>query len=58
MRYCIIGAYALALHAKPRYTKDIDILVDAVVENAVRILAALNDFGFGSVRRCRNAARG
>jgi hypothetical protein len=24
VRYCIIGAFALAFHARPRYTKDID----------------------------------
>lgn len=45
----IVGAYALAFHAKPRYTKDIDILVEPSRENASRIIAALNDFGFGSV---------
>lgn len=49
VRYCIIGAYALALHAKPRYTKDMDILVDASPDNAARIMAVLKEFGFGSV---------
>jgi hypothetical protein len=49
VRYCVVGAYAVALYAKPRYTKDLDILVDATKENAERILAALNDFGFGSL---------
>jgi predicted nucleotidyltransferase len=49
VRYCVVGAYALALYAKPRYTKDVDILVDATRENAGRILAALDDFGFGSL---------
>jgi len=24
VRYCIIGAYALAFYARPRYTKDIE----------------------------------
>ncbi len=32
----------------PRYTGDIDIFVNPVKENAKLILAALNDFGFGS----------
>ena len=49
VRYCVVGAYALALYAKPRYTKDLAILVDATKENAGRILGALNDFGFGSL---------
>jgi len=49
VRYCIIGSHALAFHARPRYTKDIDILVEAGPDNADRILAALDEFGFGSL---------
>lgn len=49
VEYIIVGAYALAYHGAPRYTGDIDILVRPNVENAQRILRALNDFGFGSV---------
>ncbi len=45
-RYCIIGAYAVAFYAKPRYTKDMDILIDPTLKNAKRILKALNKFGF------------
>jgi hypothetical protein len=29
VRYCIIGSYALAFHVKPRYTKDMDILIES-----------------------------
>ena len=50
VRYCIIGAFAFGFHARPRYTKDIDILVEPTVLNARRILKALVDFGFGSLR--------
>ncbi len=46
VRYCIVGAYAVAFYAIPRYTKDMDIFVEASKENAVKILKALNDFGF------------
>ena len=49
VRYCLIGAFALAYHARPRYTKDIDLLVDASEENAERVLKALSDFGFSSI---------
>lgn len=49
IRYCIIGAFALAFHARPRYTKDMDILIDATTDNAKRLLAALREFGFGSL---------
>jgi len=46
VRYCIVGAYALALYAKPRYTKDIDILTEPSLENARRIVKSLAEFGF------------
>lgn len=50
VRYCIVGAFAVALHSRPRYTKDLDILVDPTLENGRRIVKALRDFGFGSLR--------
>jgi hypothetical protein len=43
----IVGAHAVAYHAKPRYTKDLDVLVEPSPENARRVLDALEDFGFG-----------
>ena len=49
VRYCIIGAFALAFHAWPRYTKDIDMLVEASADNATKILNVLDEFGFGSL---------
>ena len=50
VKYCIIGAYALAFYAKPRYTKDLDMVVKSDVENANKILKALNEFGFKSLK--------
>ena len=49
VRYCIIGAFALAFHARPRYTKDIHIFVEASADNAKKILKVLDEFGFGSL---------
>jgi len=49
VRYCIVGAFALAFHARPRYTKDLDILIDATIDNAKKLLVALSEFGFGSL---------
>ena len=46
IRYCIIGSYALAFHAKPRYTKDIDVLIEPSEKNSRRIVRALKEFGF------------
>ena len=45
----VIGAHAVAFHARPRYTKDIDIFVEASEENARRIIAAIEDFGFAEL---------
>ena len=47
VRYVIVGGYAVGFHARPRATKDIDVLVDRSLANARRVLAALRSF-FGS----------
>lgn len=49
VRYCIIGAFALAFHGRPRYTKDIDILIEASPDNSKKVMHALDEFGFGSL---------
>lgn len=49
VEYLIVGGYALAFHGAPRVTGDIDLYVRPAPENAERILAALNEFGFGSL---------
>jgi hypothetical protein len=48
VRYLVVGAYALAFHAKPRATKDLDVYVDPVPANARRLRAALVDFFGGA----------
>src|ERR1035438_492466 len=45
VKYLVIGAYAVAIHAQPRATKDLDILVKANPENAKAVFAALAEFG-------------
>lgn len=49
VRYCIVGAYAVGIYGAPRYTKDMDLLVEPCIENAQRIIKALAKFGFKSV---------
>jgi hypothetical protein len=44
-RYLIVGAYAVMKYSEPRYTKDLDIWVEASSENASRVYAALAEFG-------------
>lgn len=50
VKYCIVGAYAVAFHRKPRYTNDIDILVEPDIKNGERIIKALNQFGFTNLQ--------
>lgn len=43
VRYVIIGSIAAVLHGVPRATFDLDILIEATLENAQRLLDALNE---------------
>jgi len=45
VRFLIVGAYALALHGRPRATGDLDLWVEATPENAERVMRALVAFG-------------
>ena len=45
VRFLVVGAYALALHGRPRGTGDLDVWVEAIPENAVRVMQALAAFG-------------
>ena len=45
VRFLIVGAYALALHGRPRATGDLDVWVEATPENAGRVMRALAEFG-------------
>lgn len=49
VRFLIVGGYALAAHGHPRYTKDLDVWVWTDPSNAVRVVAALEEFGFGGL---------
>ena len=39
----------MAAHGVPRYTADIDLLVNPTPTNAARVVAAINAFGFASL---------
>jgi hypothetical protein len=49
VRYLIVGGLAFIYHAKPRYTKDIDLWIDADPENVRRANRALEEFGSPSL---------
>ncbi|PYV16695.1 MAG: hypothetical protein DMG07_07375 [Acidobacteria bacterium] len=45
VRFLVVGAYAVALHARPRATGDLDLWVEPTPENAARVMKALREFG-------------
>lgn len=45
VRFAILGGYAVGHHAKPRATKDLDLLVSGEGDNLERVGAALTAFG-------------
>lgn len=45
VRYLIIGGLAFIYHAKPRFTKDMDLWLDSDPENVERANEALSEFG-------------
>jgi predicted nucleotidyltransferase len=47
VRFVIVGGHAVAVHARPRYTEDLDVFVEPTPANARRLRAALAEFGFG-----------
>jgi len=49
VHYLIVGAYAVAFYSTPRYTKDMDIVIEPTDENAAKTIKALAQFGFKSL---------
>lgn len=49
VQFLVVGGYALAAHGHPRYTKDLDVWVWLGPENSQRIIAAIEEFGFGDL---------
>jgi hypothetical protein len=45
VRFMVVGAYALAVHGRPRATGDLDVWIDPTPENAAHVMRALNQFG-------------
>lgn len=49
VRYLVVGGYAVAFHGHPRYTKDLDLWIEPTPDNVRRLLAALEECGFGNL---------
>ncbi len=45
VRFLVVGAYAFAVHARPRATGDLDVWIEPTAENASRAMVALQAFG-------------
>ena len=45
VRFAVLGGYAVGHHAKPRATKDLDVLVSGSPENLEQLAQALTAFG-------------
>lgn len=45
VRYLIVGGYAFGVHAEPRATKDLDVLIRSDEENSASIFRALTQYG-------------
>ena len=43
--YLVVGGWAVGVHAEPRYTKDLDLLIGASPANLARVVSALERYG-------------
>ncbi|MDG4552634.1 MAG: hypothetical protein P9E24_00035 [Candidatus Competibacter sp.] len=48
VEYLIVGGYAVGIHGYPRYTGDLDVWINATMENAQKMVRVFDDFGFSS----------
>jgi hypothetical protein len=49
IKYLLVGGHAVALHGHPRYTGDVDFLIDISAENAALMAEVVRDFGFAGL---------
>ena len=46
VEYLLIGGYAVGLHGYVRATNDIDVWIEASIQNAIKTESAIREFGF------------
>lgn len=49
VEFLVVGGHAVAFHGYPRLTEDLDLWVRPDSANGARVVAALEEFGFGSI---------
>lgn len=52
VRYLVVGGYAVMVYSEPRYTKDLDLWIEATEPNADRLFVALSEFGAPTADVC------
>jgi len=45
VEYLVVGAHAVIFYVEPRFTQDLDVWVNPIVENATRVYSALKKYG-------------
>ena len=45
VRYLVVGGHAVMKYTEPRYTKDLDLWIEATPKNARAVFKALKEFG-------------
>jgi hypothetical protein len=53
VKYLVVGGYAVSMHAEPRATKGLDILVGADAENSKAVYAAATADLIQRYERCK-----
>mgnify|MGYP000971746593 FL=1 len=49
VEYLVVGGYAVGVHGHPRYTGDIVFWINPLKDNALKLLAAVSEFGLTAV---------
>lgn len=45
VRYLVVGGYAVIHYTQPRFTKDLDLWIEPIATNAIRVVHAFHEFG-------------
>lgn len=45
VEFLVVGSHLLAFYARPRFTEDLDLWIHRTEQNALKLAAALRDFG-------------
>ena len=52
VKFLVVGAAAMALHGRPRYTGDVDFWIECSPRNAAKMQRVFRKFGFVGTKSC------